>query len=277
MFGSAILDVAIALIFIYFLLSAVASHINELVAGWLKWRAKDLETGIQKMLGEPGFATKVMSNPMIQSLAQGGKPSYLPAATFALALLDTVGPAVLKNPAVQEVSLDAARAQVSAMPANPSRDTLLMLINDAKNDPEKLKTSVEGWYNSTMDRVSGVYKRRIQIVTLVVSLAITLIFGADTIAIANSLYTQPALRAAIGATVQGGVTQPANTQTVAQTLAQYNLPLGWNSLPDTAMGWLQRVVGLLITALAVSLGAPFWFDILKNFTNPRSTGPVPSK
>lgn len=40
-------------------------------------------------------------------------------------------------------------------------------------------------------------------------------------------------------------------------------PIGWNDTVDTsAGGWVLRVVGWLLVAGAVTLGAPFWFDLL---------------
>ncbi len=56
------------------------------------------------------------------------------------------------------------------------------------------------------------------------------------------------------------------------------LPIGWSDRaagpplsPLSATGWVwgSRVVGWLLTALAVSLGAPFWFDLLNKLVNIR--------
>jgi hypothetical protein len=37
------------------------------------------------------------------------------------------------------------------------------------------------------------------------------------------------------------------------------------------------VCGWLLTALAASLGAPFWFDMLSRFVNIRNAGKAPSE
>lgn len=47
--------------------------------------------------------------------------------------------------------------------------------------------------------------------------------------------------------------------------------------PDNAAGWFMKLIGLLITALATSQGAPFWFDLLKNIMNVRLSGYNPSE
>jgi hypothetical protein len=52
------------------------------------------------------------------------------------------------------------------------------------------------------------------------------------------------------------------------------LPIGWSSAeipPNGASSWLwlTKVAGWLLTALALSLGAPFWFDLLNKLVNIR--------
>jgi hypothetical protein len=42
--------------------------------------------------------------------------------------------------------------------------------------------------------------------------------------------------------------------------------------PVTLWGWLLKLSGLLLTMLACSLGAPFWFDTLFKFINLRGAG-----
>jgi hypothetical protein len=60
------------------------------------------------------------------------------------------------------------------------------------------------------------------------------------------------------------------------------LPIGWNpddprSIPwsdnsnHPVASWCAKVGGWLLTAIAISLGAPFWFDVLNRFMIVRST------
>ena len=57
--------------------------------------------------------------------------------------------------------------------------------------------------------------------------------------------------------------KPANTPNDPRSL-----PSGW--------GWPMKVVGLLITAFAAALGAPFWFDMLSKIMSVRSAGSSPN-
>jgi hypothetical protein len=53
------------------------------------------------------------------------------------------------------------------------------------------------------------------------------------------------------------------------------LPIGWSPTThpplsaDYSWPWLIKVAGWLLTALALSLGAPFWFDLLNKLVNMR--------
>lgn len=48
-------------------------------------------------------------------------------------------------------------------------------------------------------------------------------------------------------------------------------------LPVTFSGWSRRLAGWIFTAIAMSLGAPFWFDLLNKFVNLRAAAPPPAK
>jgi hypothetical protein len=48
------------------------------------------------------------------------------------------------------------------------------------------------------------------------------------------------------------------------------------ALPNQSAGPLAKLLGLILTAIAVSQGAPFWFDLLSKLSNPRGTGAVPA-
>lgn len=51
----------------------------------------------------------------------------------------------------------------------------------------------------------------------------------------------------------------------------------WGKATEKSGGWwLIKIIGWLITGLAVALGAPFWFDLLNKLVNLRGSGPKPA-
>lgn len=88
-----------------------------------------------------------------------------------------------------------------------------------------------------------------------------------------------------------GVTAPSDplketkdrTENAAKALAAANaelssagIQLGWKGpYPKNPCDWLSKIIGLLISILAVSLGAPFWFDMLNRVMQIRAAGVSP--
>ena len=58
-----------------------------------------------------------------------------------------------------------------------------------------------------------------------------------------------------------------------QMVHEWQLPVGWD-IPKSH-GWLYVILGWILSTLALSAGAPFWFDLLKRLVNIRNAGPKP--
>jgi hypothetical protein len=319
MFGLQILDIALGLIFVYLLLALICTTANELLAGLLNRRSRNLFTGVRVLLEEEavrlknpqtphdpkgqGLVDLFYTHPLIKALhgrrmwGEGkSKPSYIPSRTFALALLDIIGPA---NPDTDR-NIDDIRAAIKKLPADSDiRRTLLILLDEAKSDLGKLQESIEAWFNNAMDRASGWYKRRTQVIVFVIAVVVTSAVNADTIQIAKTLANDAALREALVAQAQefaknppqasqgaGGQPQSASAAGASQshadiikentvTLQNLGLKLGWQGESQARIDWVNKIFGLLLTALAVSMGAPFWFDTLNRIIAVRASGKPP--
>lgn len=199
------------------------------------------------------------------------------------------------------------RQTLEALPVGDLRTALLTLFDDAHNDLEKMKENIEVWFNSGMDRVNGWYKRRTQVVVAILSLGMAVALNVDTLLIVRHLQTWSGARDAIvmQATrfvhdVPAPVANPTPTptpdrrfRTVQENLATTALPLGWvvggsqaqqdngQALPQSWLAFrallLQHGLGWILTALAASLGAPFWFDMLNRVVAIRATGKPPGE
>jgi hypothetical protein len=348
-FGSEILDVAIGLIFIYLTLSLAVTAANEMLAAWFKRRAWMLRKGIINLLDTTADVDKLFNHPLIRGLSQprgrwsnvpvlgwlfAEGPSYIPSRTFAIALLDQMFPVTNGQRTVP--------APVPSM--TPLQYTLSVLYQEAKGNDEQFKANVEVWFNDSMERVSGWYKRRTHFISLVCAAVVTVGTNADTIVIARALWNDPALRQAVVARAEQYVQKESNREITPVTddappppplppdqqaevdfadaeaalsasmedLEALNLPIGWNVpgatqdatglaairlVKDSADAWpgaiwppwdraawarwlaaLDRhMLGWILTILAVSLGAPFWFDMLNRVVAIRSAGKAPEE
>jgi hypothetical protein len=166
-----------------------------------------------------------------------------------------------------------------------------------------LQTKLEGWFDEKMDRLSGWYKRKTQAILLLIGLGLALFLNVDSLIIARALWNDGTLRAAVVSTaddlvrseaslcpddvdVTSGAEQLECLKDQIGALEGLNLPMwwpGWNELKTDPRGFagldgfLTKLFGLLLTAGAVSLGAPFWFDLLNKFVNVRATGRPPER
>ena len=290
-------------------------------------------------------------------------PSYIPARAFSAALLDTIAPGAPSS----AVTLAQLREKAALLPEQLKRP-LLMFIENAGEDVDRLRAQFETWFEDAMARVSGLYKRKSQVVILGIAAFVTMCANADTLRIGRALTNNSSLREAIVAQAQTLANQPnADVQALldagrasrgetqvkaapvndtiardtltgearlrarltADSIALFRyrqirlatdsmqalgLPLGWrgpcvdrtrtpvmSAAPsDTTQAggrgtgaaqtkercfrvalagetWPDRFAGLMLTILAVSLGAPFWFDVLNKIINIRSAGRAPEE
>jgi hypothetical protein len=317
MFGSEVLDVGVGLVFVFLLLSLACSAANELLEAAVKYRARALELGLRELLDDPqaaGLVRRFYGHPLVSSLfrgaydpnSKGNLPTYIPARTFALALMDVLQPAsatVLSGaagalltplpstpaPAVPTAGpVQQFRQTIAALPASQVRTALLSLLDAAGDDASRARQNIEDWYNTAMDRVSGWYKRRTQAIIAVIGLALVVAVNADTVGIARYLSTNKTARALIVSQAEAAVRpapgQPAGAppdlKAALQQLDEEGaLPLGWKPeatrdwrrVPQSGGEWALKILGLLLTTFAVSLGAPFWFDMLNKIMVVRST------
>jgi hypothetical protein len=212
--------------------------------------------------------------------------------------LDTVRQSLQKI-----MSLDPTPAYMA--PLMPLMTSVNTLVTTADDDITSVRTSIENWYNDHMDRVSGWYKRHVAWFTIIAGAILVILLNINTITIGRALYSNSVIGSAVA--TAAGNHPPCTTadstclgqlQTDLATVAQAGLPIGWATVAACAgarpaCNWWQArgitsttgnsawqillvVVGFLITIVALTPGARFWFDLLGKLGTLRSTGPKPS-
>ena len=304
------LEVAIGLALTYLLLALIATTITEWITRVMNSRGKTLVQGIRQLLGEDATLTEaVLAHPLIKPLGQKRRisgpriPSYIPPALFAKALVDVL---------TQAPHISAANEKRSAVSgATPQLERALEALKSAPQRVSAQGTfdvkSIEQWYDDHMERVSGWYKRHTQTVVLITAVALTLLTNANTVGLAQRLWTDAPLRQAVVESAKTRLQQGPPIQTVEYedpTTPKPSKPvpskegnsnrilpeeeqllqgmLGWSGegadYQQSRSWWiLTHLLGWFISALAISLGAPFWFDTLNRLMNIRSAGRSPEE
>ncbi len=310
------LNVAIGMIFIYLLLSLIATAINEMFEAFLKNRAADLKRGLKELIApSKGKDAKLLKDfyehPLICSLYKGSYesnknlPSYIPSTSFSKVIINLLMTShkTAENEKVSEerlINMSMLKEAAEKWPYAHSRKAILTLLQDADNDLEKFKLSLEEFFNNSMNRVTGWYKRRVQFILLLIGFGLAFVFNADSIALFKSLVKDAPLRNSLVTASQEFARTADSSQSLKaherfnENLSRVNnlrLPLGWDwrvknndisasnyslAIPtDEGKGlfwnWVAKIWGLLLTGVAISLGSGFWFDMLNKVTVIRST------
>lgn len=350
----------------YLVLSLICTTVNELIATGLKWRAKDLENTLTRMIDDGQLKEAFYNNGLISNTTRASRggdpvpgtpagniqaggvpakgnetdaagnpkdtehPSYLDGRTFALALLDSLtvtkkgqevlqkqeeqagaSPAEAKDAAAQPKTFptfEDIKKIVGDLPDSNIRDVLLANLATGEQTVTDLRNNVAAWFDSAMDRLSGNYKRRLKVLSLVIGIIVAFVFNADSVSVGKALWSDEALRGQIVGAASRYVNDPpkvadcknsdlqkewdCNLKVMKQQEALLRpFPIGWpdqrlvDQWKDPTLGnwWCAALIGVLLlkilgcvwTGLALSLGAPFWFDTLQKFMNVRGAGTKP--
>jgi len=269
MFSSRVLELVIGMAFCYGSLALIVTTFQEALSALFRLRARMLRDCIQRMLRDPQFtgaARALYEHPLISTRIDFADPhtsprpgpSYIQPANFALALIDAIRSG--------GAALDSA---IAAVPDPQLRRTLDTLYVQTGGDVERFQAALGNWFDSTVERLGGTYKRRQLLVSFVLSLLLAILLNIDSIHLFQTLWRYPTLAAGISAV------PAALDANLLNDLA--TLPIGWAGGPVVLdAGLALQAAGWVITASTTLFGSQFWFDALQNMINLRSTGTKPA-
>jgi hypothetical protein len=328
MFNSTVLEVIIGLVFIYLLYSLLATIIQEIISTYLGLRSEMLKKGIIRMLGDAtddkDLTQSFYNHPLIKFLGENkssNKPSYINSKNFSKVLID-----LLRGEDVQPGQSYASIIQQSLNTGKTlwgggseiSPQTLSFLKSlwvDAQGDVKRFAILLEQWFDETMDRASGWFKKKTQFILFFIGFTLAIIFNIDTISMVKKLSHDPKLatqladnasvyiqnnkeilnqKLALADSLENSnkevykdqldsiITESNKLINSANDLVQGSikdsnklLGLGWGD-DSNDFCWWRNILGWIITALAISLGAPFWFDLLNRFMKLRGSVATPT-
>jgi hypothetical protein len=282
----AMLNVAIALIFLYLAVSLACSAMLEAIAARFNRRAKMLKERIGEMLTSEA-AEILYGTSIIKSLSGANTlPSYIPAVEFASSVIEM---------ATTAGTLD--RTKLSG--------PMSALYDEVQGDLGVFKTRLGVWYDNAMSRLTGKYERWSQLWLFLLGVLLAALFNLDSLSIGSALWADRARLEPLvqqietwqGAAGQGAPLDDAAwaklaqdpqfkgavTALAAQLPAGATVPLGYQGkdvLQKAADAWarltLLSLVGWVMTGLAAMLGAKFWFNALEQALRLRAAGIKPA-
>lgn len=289
-----ILTIAGGVIAVYIILALIVSQVTEWINNAFNLRGRLLLWGIEEMLSArnpsaasvgPRLVQAIYAHPLIGNLGMKALPSYVGPRTFTVSMI-----AALRSldaqpgqtaPAAPDLSADGdallkdLRARVTAvLPENdPLRKSLGLIIEQTANRYDAVLLAFDAWFESQMDRVTGTFKRYAFYFQLGVALVFVDACHADTFALVSALSKSAAAQSAVAA---AQAAQNASVPDAVKSLLQDGLiPQAAATLGIWIPHTTSEYAGLALTWFAVLLGAPFWFDVLKQIVPVRLSGPKP--
>ena len=175
------------------------------------------------------------------------------------------------------------------------RVKLLAVARDVGSEFTDIRAGIEDWYDRNMAASSSWYRKQTRWFLFLAGLVLAIGLNLDAVHAAPTLYQDESVRDGLVAVAdevsaiecdrgsappstspddptvvegQGGVASPAVKSEIdldcfrAQLGDSVAFPVGWDDVDTSFVGWVLRGLGWLFVATAVTLGAPFWFDLL---------------
>jgi hypothetical protein len=136
------------------------------------------------------------------------------------------------------------------------RQTLAALLQDALPQSqavsllERFQKNVEFWFQNSMDRLNGAYKRRAYVLSVVIGLTIAVLANIDGLALASHLWNEPQMQAALVVQAQlfleqnpqgtAGINPDVLAAQLQKEMGVLSLPLGWFDAPESLVAIQAR-------------------------------------
>ncbi|GLQ51781.1 hypothetical protein ACFFJT_17765 [Dyella flava] len=279
MLDSNVLEVAIGMIVCFASISLIASSLQEAFASLVRLRASTLLTGIVQLLNGQDADGKslivdiynhALVNPRgdgktvnFDDISKKITPSYIDSMDFAQALVDA-----LKK---RQKQGEDFRATLKAIPDQQLSQCFCSLYDRAQANVGNFESAIAKWFDSAMARVSGVYKRRAQLMTFIFAFFVAVALNIDAFRVMTRLWsvsTHGMLHVQV-------LTMDLGPHGALTSLAQ--LPIGWVHGQDhSCTAIFSALPGWIIAATSALFGAPFWFGLLERVAVLRGAGAKPN-
>ena len=231
-------------------------------------------------------------DPAYPQLDPRTKLTAIPSAVFAHTLTEILKPdGGNPNDPPTFASLWRAIDSLDDQTAGPLKVVLKSIANDANQDLEVAKAKIAKWFDEGMNQATVWFRHRMRTASIIVGAVLCFALNIDSIEVANRFYKdtnlrnifvgeaiketnrpKPAMQPGDGTKPVEPLTKAADSDDTKRSQATdtkellSGLKFGWQTKdPQDILNELQKgmkLLGLLITVAAISMGAPFWHDVV---------------
>jgi hypothetical protein len=251
-------------------------------------RAQPARDGDPPGASAPTLAQRLYDHPVIgrldsARLNQPTKVDHIAPTDFARALVDILTPDDPDGNKRWEQLGD----EIAKLP-RPLRSQFQLLYEEAQGNILRFREALEGWFNNGMARVSAWYRQRTRLAMFGYGLIVAVAFNVSAVHVTSELYQNDVVRQTVvelaaSQAAQEAIESCTNRACVEEAVGNVvdtGLPVLWRTCQeadgDVLCGFedgraiIGTVAGWLITAAALSVGAAFWFALLKRAFKVRS-------
>jgi hypothetical protein len=285
----AVLSIIIGIVFVLLLFSMLTSAVVEVYHAFFASRGKHLRETMEIMLGKE-MCDKFYAHSYFRQLSSATKPKsskklpiWMEKSTFSSVLADIITPPG-SNLSIPE--------RIALIENEDLRKVLDFLWRQSGNRVDVFQQKVEEWFNDVMARAKDWFGDATKWRLFTIGLILAGILNADTIQIYKSLSVNAALRDELVKSAESfteenttvaGIDTSKTFEEAKQSFViskdlyiqtvQSPLGLGWTDqgvIPTDWWSWLIKLIGWALTGVAVTLGAPFWYDMLRKLLSLKS-------
>ena len=297
------LDVLIGLSVIMLALSMAVTMITQFTTTVLNSRGRHLKRGLADLLSQldpalrgriaADLAHAVLTHPLVSN-TNGGLGPVIHREEFTKLLLQLAGSdsslqddakaalqVALRNNGIADPdttlrNVRAASLQIEAASPQLASDVrqTIALLQEARSD---LVGKVHTWFDQTIDRVAQRFTAETRALTFVGGLLLAVALQVDTVGLVNRLAADDILRQAfVSNATATQKTDPNPSLSIDQQYLSFLADKGLITVATNPSDWRARwggvnLVGVLVTCLLLSLGAPFWYSALGRLLQLRSS------
>lgn len=292
-----VLEVVIGLILIYYILGALVSIFTQAVLQSLETRGVALERYLKMLAGD--MAIEIRDLPQIRVLrpiryahwwnvfGADTKPKRIeriPVETLVDAFFDLTGLTAQGSLNARELT-----TLIGKLPESDGKQALLGWVTQGVTTLNDLRERAQSYFGGVLSQAAQTFRAKARSIVIIASVVVTLLFGTDTIQLAKELWANAGLRTvALGQAeaIASHTEDSSGPNALLTDLGALSFRIGWwtdvhppgESTPGEWFHYVfYKLIGLAITAMAVSQGSSFWYDLLRKLTGGTSSASKPTE
>ncbi len=284
------LDTVLAIGVVFLIFSMVHKYLMSIVKRVFKIKAKVIASEMRTFIGEnttelliPYLENRAKHLNFLENIKNGEKGLRLLNKEALLEVIDNLD-------GFLEDENNAALVETFGLKVR--RKELKDKINEITIHLKTLKSRIENMYDNTIQKITEIYKKKLRYFTLISGLILAFIINADFFEIYNSISQDIVVREKIIAKAEAldihwaeinsekipdkELEEEINrVEMLINDVTTAGIHLGWSDYKPKESGdstiklvleIVMKIIGIGLSGLLISFGAPFWHDFLSSFT-----------